>query len=75
MNSKNRVTTCQRGDSRLLDENFRFKPIKEENKIPNQHLKVMSGMVYTKGGKVYRISSEMHRVWKLHAMSLVIRTY
>ena len=35
MNSRNKVTTCQGGNSRLLDENFGLKSIKEESKTPN----------------------------------------
>ena len=39
MNSRNRIITCYRGNSRLLDKAFEMKSIKERGKIPNQYLK------------------------------------
>jgi len=39
IDSRNGVTTCQGGNSRLLDKAFEIKHIKEEGKTPNWHLK------------------------------------
>ena len=39
MDSRNRVTTCQRSDSGLLDKAFKMKLIKEGGKTSNQYLK------------------------------------
>jgi len=33
MDNGNGVTTCQEGNSRLLDKDFKLKPIKERGKI------------------------------------------
>ena len=39
MNERNKLTTCKEGNSRLLDEVFKTKPIKERAKDQIQYLK------------------------------------
>ena len=40
MNCRNRVTSCKRGDWRLLDKDFKSKPIKEGIKFQIDNFKI-----------------------------------